>query len=98
MKPYPLTPGMSSVANGECFGCGRTGHTSAACTSNMRIPEMERAWRQKANSIRASTNTTSRATNQNVNLVVEDNMFMSREESSGKRKSICSFLMEYVPE
>ena len=79
-KPYPLTPETSPVANRECFGCGRMGYTSAACTSNTRIPEAERAWHQKANSIRAGTNAASRTTNQNVNLVAEDDMFMSREE------------------
>jgi len=45
-----------------------------------RIPETERAWCVKANSIRAGTNTASRATNTNVNLVTEDDMFVSREE------------------
>ena len=79
-RPYPLTPGTSPVASGECFGCGKTGHSSAVCTAATRIPEIERAWRQKANSIRAGTNTASRAANPNINLVTEDNMFVSREE------------------
>jgi hypothetical protein len=59
-RPYPLTPGTSPVASGKCFGCSKTGHGSSACTSNMRVPEMERVWRQKANSIRAGTNAASR--------------------------------------
>ncbi|KIK04872.1 hypothetical protein K443DRAFT_4233 [Laccaria amethystina LaAM-08-1] len=80
MRPYPLTPGTSPVASGECFSCGRTGHGSAACTSNTRVPEGERAWRQKANSIRAGANAASRAANPAVNLVAEDDVFVSREE------------------
>jgi hypothetical protein len=79
-RPYPLTPGTSPVASGECFGCGKVGHTSAACTTNTRIPEAERTWRQKANSIRAGANAASRTTNPNVNLVAEDDVFVSREE------------------
>ena len=79
-RPYPLTPGTSPVASGECFSCGKTGHSSAVCTAATRIPEIERAWRQKANSIRAGANTASRAANPNVNLVTEDNVFVSREE------------------
>ena len=50
------------------------------CTAATRIPEIERAWRQKANLIRAGANTASRAANPNVNLVTEDNVFVSREE------------------
>ena len=41
---------------------------------------MERMWRQKANSIRAGANTASRATNPNINSVMEDNVFVSRED------------------
>ena len=79
-KLYPLTPGTSPVASGECFSCGKTGHSSAMCTATRRIPEGERAWRQKANSIRAGANAASRAANPNVNLVTDDNVFVSREE------------------
>ncbi|KIJ91496.1 hypothetical protein K443DRAFT_654402 [Laccaria amethystina LaAM-08-1] len=79
-RPYPLTPGTSPVASGECFGCGKVGHISAVCTTNTRIPEAERTWRQKANSIRAGANAASRTTNPNVNLVAEDDVFVSREE------------------
>ena len=50
------------------------------CTATRRIPEGERAWRQKANSIRAGVNAASRAANPNVNLVTDDNVFVSREE------------------
>lgn len=48
--------------------------------SNRRIPEGERAWRQKANSIRAGANAAARANNTNVNLVAEDDMYVSRED------------------
>ena len=44
------------------------------CTATRRIPEGERAWRQKANSIRAGANAASRAANPNVNLVTDDNV------------------------
>ena len=79
-RPYPLTPGTSPVASGECFSCGKTGHPSATCTSNRRIPEAERAWRQKANSIRAGANAAARTNSPNVNLVAEDDVFVSREQ------------------
>ena len=79
-RPYPLTPGTSPVACGECFSCGKTGHPSATCTTNRRIPEAERAWRQKANSIRAGANAAARTNSPNVNLVAEDNVFVSREQ------------------
>jgi hypothetical protein len=71
---------MSPVASGECFGCRHTGHTATACTSTTRIPEAERTWCQKANSIRPGANATSRANNPNINLVMDDNMFVSRED------------------
>jgi len=80
MRPYPLTPGLSPAVSRECFGCGGGGHPSVACTSNTRIPEGERAWRQKANSIRAGANAASRASNTNINLVAEDDVFVSRED------------------
>ncbi|EDQ98451.1 uncharacterized protein LACBIDRAFT_335953 [Laccaria bicolor S238N-H82] len=76
-RPCPLTPGTSPVASGKCFGCGHTGHPGAACTSNRRIPDAERAWCQKANSIRTGA---SRANNYNVNLVDEDDVFLTRDE------------------
>ncbi|KIJ90313.1 hypothetical protein K443DRAFT_15340 [Laccaria amethystina LaAM-08-1] len=79
-RPYPFTPGMSPVASGECFSCRHTGHTATACTSTTRIPEAERTWCQKANSIRPGANATSRANNPNINLVMDDNMFVSRED------------------
>ena len=79
-RPYPLMPGTSPVASGECFGCRRRGHSVPMCPLPTRIPETERAWHMKANSIRAGANTASRATNTNVNLVTEDDMFVSREE------------------
>ena len=79
-RPYPLTPGTSPVACGECFSCGKVGHSSAACTADRRIPEVERIWRQKANSIRAGANAASRNASSSVNLVAEDDVFMSRED------------------
>ena len=79
-RPYPLTPGTSPVASGECFSCGKVGHSLAMCTSATKIPEVERSWCQKANSIRAGANAASRSTNPNVNLVAEDNIFVARDE------------------
>ena len=43
---YPLTPGTSPVACGECFSCDKVGHSSVVCTADRRIPEVERIWRQ----------------------------------------------------
>ena len=48
--------------------------------TSAKIPEAERAWIQKADSIRAGTNAASRASNLNVNLVAEDDVFVSRED------------------
>ena len=79
-RPYPLTPGTSPVASGECFSCSHMGHSSTTCTSSRRVPEVERVWRQKANSIRAGANTASRANNPNVNFIEEDNVFVSRDD------------------
>ena len=73
-RPCPLTPGTSPVVSGESFGCGHTGHSSIACRSNTRIPEPERAWCQKANSIRAGP---ARANNTSINLVTEDDVLIS---------------------
>ena len=50
------------------------------CTASTRIPEVERARRQKANSISSGANAASRASNLNVNLMAEDDVFMSRED------------------
>ena len=48
--------------------------------ANRRIPEVERMWQQKANSIRAGANVASRAINPNINSVMEDNVFVLRED------------------
>ena len=79
-RPYPLTLGTSPVASGECFGCSHTGHPSTVCTSTTRIPEVERVWCQKANSIRAGANAASRANSSSVNLIAEDDVYVSRED------------------
>ena len=73
-------PGMSPVACGECFSCGKVGHSSVVCTVDRRIPEVERIWHEKANSIRAGANTSSRNASTSVNLVAEDDIFVSRED------------------
>ena len=41
---------------------------------------MERIWHQKANSIRAGANVASRNASTSVNLVAEDDVFVSRED------------------
>jgi hypothetical protein len=79
-RPYPLTPGTCPVASGECFGCGHLGHGSATCTATTKVPETERVWCQKANSIRTGANTASRTTRPSVNLVAEEDVFVSRED------------------
>lgn len=41
---------------------------------------MERVWLQKANSIRASTNAASRNASSNINLITDEEVFVSRED------------------
>lgn len=51
LRPYPLSPGTSPVASGECWGCGYTGHMRGACT-NPPVPALETRWRSIAAGIR----------------------------------------------
>ncbi|KAF8064449.1 hypothetical protein FPV67DRAFT_1419770 [Lyophyllum atratum] len=77
-RPYPLSPGSSPVASGECWKCGCTGHMGGNCASTRMIPLLERRWRQIAASIKKNaTNPGGNSTA--VNLVTEGT-WMSREE------------------
>lgn len=49
-NPYPLTPGTSAIASGECFNCGMPGHRAGMCTGQP-VPERERQWRAIAATI-----------------------------------------------
>lgn len=51
LRPYPLSPGSSPVASGECWTCGFTGHMRMACTGQP-IPPLETRWRSIATSIK----------------------------------------------
>ncbi|KDR76749.1 hypothetical protein GALMADRAFT_139637 [Galerina marginata CBS 339.88] len=78
MRPYPLSPGTSPVASGECWKCGHTGHLGTACPSPEQIPTIEQKWRSIAATIsrRAEGATTTAA----VNLVTEDGSFIDQAE------------------
>jgi len=52
LRPYPLTPGSSPVASGECWTCGHTGHMRSACPGTP-IPPAEKKWRSIAASIKS---------------------------------------------
>lgn len=45
--PYPLRPGTSPVASGECFRCGMVGHRGAECTvpQEKQLHSNEQKWR-----------------------------------------------------
>ncbi|PPQ72578.1 hypothetical protein CVT25_006547 [Psilocybe cyanescens] len=66
-RPFPLSPGTSPVASGECWRCGHEGHMGGACTSTEPVPTMEQKWRSIAATVkrRVETNTVS------INLVEE---------------------------
>ncbi|KAF8868433.1 hypothetical protein BD779DRAFT_1793882 [Infundibulicybe gibba] len=50
LRPYPLTPGTTPVASGECWKCGRPGHCGMDCTQP-QVPTLEQKWRSIASSI-----------------------------------------------
>lgn len=77
-RPYPLSPGSSPVARGECWRCGCTGHMGGTCTSTHMIPLLERRWRQIAASIKK--NITAPAGNSTPVNFVAEGAWMSREE------------------
>jgi hypothetical protein len=41
---FPLQPGGTPPGSGECYVCGKTGHTRTNCT-NEHVPFKERVWR-----------------------------------------------------
>ncbi|KAG5635845.1 hypothetical protein H0H81_009952 [Sphagnurus paluster] len=55
-RPYPLTPGTSPVASGECWKCGHRAHFPANCSMPL-VPAFEQKWRSIAGSIRNKAET-----------------------------------------
>jgi hypothetical protein len=43
-RPHPLSPGTLPAGSGECWRCGRGGHSKVSC-SNQPIPEQEQRYR-----------------------------------------------------
>ncbi|KAF8062231.1 hypothetical protein FPV67DRAFT_1783129 [Lyophyllum atratum] len=76
-RPYPLSPGSSPVATGECWGCGSQGHRGSSCPGTHVIPPLERRWRSIASTIKKGLADAPSSTP--VNFVNETEWF-SREE------------------
>ena len=76
MCPYPLSPGTSPVASGECWKCGYTGHHGPDCPEPNPVPLIEQKWRSIAATIsrRAGSTTATVA----VNLVMEDGTYIDQ--------------------
>ena len=89
LQPYPLSPGTSPVASGECWKCGHQGHFGPNCDAPSQIPQLEQRWRSIAATIKRNSNTT---TTGNVNYVTTDDAWLSREEYD--RRVIANFLAE----
>jgi hypothetical protein len=49
-RPYPLTPGSSPVASGECWTCGQPNHRPVDC-QKPPVPEHEITWRRIAGGV-----------------------------------------------
>ncbi|KAF8153332.1 hypothetical protein B0H34DRAFT_800549 [Crassisporium funariophilum] len=78
MRPYPLSPGTSPVASGECWKCGHTGHRGTVCSSSEQVPSIEQKWRSIAATI--SRRAEGAAATGAVNLVTEDGGFIDQAE------------------
>jgi hypothetical protein len=76
-RPYPLSPGTTPVASGECWKCGMLGHTSPNCQSPDPIPAVEGRWRSIAGTIKRSC-TPIRTSN--INYISNDNPWTTKEE------------------
>lgn len=75
MRPYPLTPGTSPVATGECWKCGHMGHLNSNCTATSQVPLLEQRWRSIAASIRRRVEANAAP----VQLVAEDGTWIDRD-------------------
>lgn len=76
MRPYPLSPGTTPVASGECWKCGMLGHRNANCESTNPVPVLEGRWRSIAVSIKCSCPLT---TTENVNYINTASPWASKE-------------------
>jgi len=76
MRPYPLSPGTSPVASGECWKCGYTGHRGPDCPDPNPVPMIEQKWRSIAATISRRAGST--ATTAAVNLVTEDGTYIDQ--------------------
>jgi hypothetical protein len=76
MRPYPLSPGTSPVASGECWKCGYTGHRGPDCPDPNPVPMIEQKWRSIAATISRRAGST--AATAAVNLVMEDGTYIDQ--------------------
>jgi hypothetical protein len=86
LRPYPLSPGTSPVATGECWKCGKPGHLGPSCSTTNQVPALEQRWRSIAATIKRDSNL---ATVDNVNYVGNE-AWHSQEEYD--RQVIANFL------
>ena len=77
LRPYPLSPGTSPVASGECWKCGKPGHLGPNCVVTNQVPALEQRWRAIAATIKRETNL---AAAESVNYVSTNETWLSREE------------------
>jgi hypothetical protein len=76
-RPYPLSPGTSPVASGECWKCGMPGHLGPNCSTTNPVPALEQRWRAIAATIKRESNL---APAESVNYVAANETWLSREE------------------
>jgi hypothetical protein len=85
-RPYPLSPGTSPVASGECWMCGYIGHVGN-CTTTSPVPPLERRWRSIASTIKRNAE----GPTANVNYVAQDDRWFEREDYD--RQVIANYLL-----
>jgi len=77
LRPYPLSPGTSPVASGECWKCGKPGHLGPNCIVTDQVPALEQRWRAIAATIKRENNL---AAAESINYVSTNETWLSREE------------------
>jgi hypothetical protein len=76
-RPYPLSPGTTPVASGECWKCGMLRHTGPNCQNPNPIPAIEGQWRSIAGTIKCACTP---AVTSNINYVGNDSSWATKED------------------
>ena len=79
---FPLRPGGAQPGSSECYKCGKTGHTRAACITPLEncIPEKEAIFRSICGSILRGTRQPNAAVN-HVSTAESDNTWLWKEST-----------------